>query len=89
MSARSIGRDCWINQQVTIGFTNKTDCPRIGDGVTIGVGAIVIGDIVLGDGATVGAGAVVVHDVPAGATVVGVPARTLQDLGSHESVALP
>jgi serine O-acetyltransferase len=46
-------------------------------GVTIGTGAKVIGPVRIGEGATVGANAVVVHDVPAGATVVGVPARVV------------
>ena len=44
-------------------------------GVNIGTGAKVIGPVRIGAGATVGANAVVVDDVPAGATVVGAPAR--------------
>jgi serine O-acetyltransferase len=43
--------------------------------VSIGTGAKVIGPVRIGEGATIGANAVVVEDVPAGATVVGVPAR--------------
>jgi serine O-acetyltransferase len=43
--------------------------------VSIGTGAKVIGAVRIGEGATVGANAVVVDDVPAGATVVGAPAR--------------
>jgi serine O-acetyltransferase len=30
ISAKSIGKDCWINQQVTIGYSNATDCPVVG-----------------------------------------------------------
>jgi serine O-acetyltransferase len=45
--------------------------------VSIGTGAKVIGPVRIGAGATVGANAVVVDDVPAGATVVGVPARVV------------
>ena len=47
----------------------------IGPDVSIGTGAKVIGGVQIGAGAQVGANAVVVNDVPAGATVVGAPAR--------------
>ncbi|RCJ18103.1 serine acetyltransferase [Nostoc sp. ATCC 43529] len=74
VSAESIGENCWINQQVTIGYTNKTDCPKIGNNVTISSGAKVIGKVTLNDYVKVGANAVVVKDVPANCVVVGVPA---------------
>jgi acetyltransferase-like isoleucine patch superfamily enzyme len=44
-------------------------------GASIGGGAVILPGITIGEGATVGAGAVVTRDVPAGATVVGNPAR--------------
>lgn len=73
-----IGKNLWVNQNVTIGYTNATDCPEIGDNVTIGAGAVVIGKIHVGDNAIIGANAVVVKDVPANAVVGGVPAKIIK-----------
>ena len=72
-----------IDGATTIGLTNSKkvgfslDGPTIGDDVYIGTGAKIIGPVTVGDGARIGANAVVIHDVPAGATVVGVPARVV------------
>jgi serine O-acetyltransferase len=74
IAAKKIGVNCWINQQVTIGYLNDTDCPTIGDNVKISAGAKVIGNITIGDNSKVGANAVVVKNVPPNCTVVGVPA---------------
>jgi acetyltransferase-like isoleucine patch superfamily enzyme len=49
----------------------------IGTAALIGTNATVLEKVTVGDGAVVGAGAVVVQDVPAGATVVGVPAKVV------------
>lgn len=78
ISAHEIGANCWINQQVTIGFSNDTDRPTLGDGVTVHAGAKVIGEVYVGNFSTIGANAVVVRDVPANSTVVGVPARIVR-----------
>lgn len=72
--AKSIGKNCHINQQVTIGFHGAGRCPVIGDNVSIRAGAQIIGNVTIGDNVTVGAGAVVVKSVPANCVVVGVPA---------------
>jgi serine O-acetyltransferase len=56
--------------------------PTLEDGVIVGAGAQILGDIVVGRNARVGANAVVVKDVPAGVAVVGIPARVVQPRGS-------
>lgn len=73
-----IGDDVLMYQGVVLGGTtlNKVKRhPTIGNNVVIGSGAILLGNIKVGDNARIGAGSVVVKDVPAGATVVGVPAK--------------
>ena len=77
VSAESIGTNCWINQQVTVGYSNDTDRPTIGDNVKISPGAVIIGKVKIGDNATIGPNTVVFDDVPSGATVLGVPARII------------
>ena len=81
ISAEKIGANCWINQQVTIGYSSKTDTPTIGNNVRILAGAIVIGDIKIADGSTVAANSVVVKDVEANCVVGGVPAVVLRRNG--------
>lgn len=84
ISAKSIGENCWINQQVTIGYNSKGECPVIGNNVTVTCGAKVLGDIVLGDKMVVGANAVVVKSFPKGnAIIAGVPAKEIRRYMSH------
>ena len=78
VSAKSIGRNCWINQQVTIGYTSPDGAPVIKDNVRIYAGAKVLGDITVGNNVIIGANAVVVKDVPDNCTVVGVPAYIIK-----------
>ena len=75
VAARRIGANCWINQQVTIGYDSFLGAPELEDDVVVSAGAMVLGSVHLGKGAHVGAGAVVTRDVPAGMVAVGVPAR--------------
>ena len=77
ISAKSIGDYCWINQQVTIGYTSKGN-PTIGSNVKICAGSIVVGDITVGDNSVVGAGAIVVDDVPANSIVCSPKARVVK-----------
>ena len=81
IAAKSIGKDCWINQQVTIGFSNATDSPILGDNVTINAGAKIIGKVYMGNNSRAGANSVVVKDVPNDCTVVGVPAYIIKRNG--------
>lgn len=78
ISCRHIGKNCWINQQVTIGFSDKIHSPFIGNNVNIKAGAKVIGDVIIGDDVIIGANAVVVKDVPSHSIVVGVPAKVIK-----------
>ncbi|HET6497864.1 MAG TPA: serine O-acetyltransferase [Coriobacteriia bacterium] len=75
-----IGDDVTLYQGVTLGGTGKERGkrhPTLEDCVVVGVGAAVLGDIVIGKGSRVGGGAVVVNDVPANCTVVGIPGRVV------------
>lgn len=75
-----IGDDVTIYQGVTLGGTGKhvgKRHPTIGNGVTIGAGAKVLGPITIGDCSKVGAGSIVLKDVPADSTVVGNPGRVV------------
>ncbi len=81
IAAKSIGKNCWINQQVTIGFSSNDECPVLEDGVTVNAGAKVIGGIRIGTGSQIGANAVVVKDVPPGCVVVGIPAYIIKRNG--------
>ena len=75
VTAERVGANCWINQQVTIGFKDRSGSPVLEDEVVVHAGAKVIGPVTVGRGSTVGANAVVVRDVPPGTTAVGVPAH--------------
>ena len=81
IAAKSIGKNCWINQQVTIGYSNKNDCPVLLDNVTINAGAKVIGGVKIGSNSKVGANSVVVKDIPPDCVVVGVPAYIVKRNG--------
>ena len=78
-----IGDNVTIYQNVTLGGTNPTTGiggkrhPTLHDGVVIGSGAQILGPIEVGEGAKVGANSVVTKDVPPGATMVGIPARSV------------
>ena len=84
VAAKSIGSHFYVHQQVTIGFT-EAGMPTIGDHVTVGAGALVLGDITIGDGAFIGAGAIVLDDVGPGEVMVGPKASVLKRLPAADA----
>jgi len=77
-----IGNDVSILHDVTLGGTGKDHGdrhPKIADGVLIGAGAKIIGNIEVGHCARVAAGSVVINPVPNNVTVAGVPAKVVGD----------
>ena len=77
ITARKIGENCRIYQQVTIGYKNGALPPVLEDNVSVTCGAKVLGDITMCSGSIAAAGAVVVKDVPQNAIVAGVPAKII------------
>ncbi len=84
VGARLIGSNATIFHQVTLG-ARKLDMgfapelrPELGDNVTLGTGAKILGGIKIGNGVTVGANSVVLADVPDGVLCVGNPARVVR-----------
>lgn len=76
-----IGDNCTIYQGVTLGGTGKDKGkrhPTIGNNVTIGAGAKVLGPFNVGDNAKIAANAVVLSEVPPNSTCVGVPGRIVK-----------
>ena len=86
-----IGDDVTIYQNVTLGGTNPSTGvggkrhPTIRSNVVIGSGAQVLGPIEVGEGAKIGANSVVTKDVAPGATVVGIPAKSVPVEAVHYS----
>lgn len=83
----TVGNDVSMLHSVTLGGTGKEDGdrhPKIGDGVMIGAGAKVLGNIHVGHHSRIAAGSVVLHEVPSCKTVAGVPARVIGDAGCPE-----
>ena len=85
-----VGEDCTLFQGVTLGGTGKETGkrhPTLGNGVVVGAGAKVLGNITVGDNVYVGANAVVLKDVPPDSTVVGVPGRIVRRKGVRVAAA--
>jgi serine O-acetyltransferase len=86
-----VGDGCTIYQGVTLGGTSlyrgTKRHPTLGSGVVVGAGAKVLGGFTVGEGARIGSNAVVVKEVPAGATVVGIPGRIVEDAEAQHTIA--
>ena len=76
ISAKKIGENCRVYQQVTIGYKGDEN-PVLGDNVSVTCGAKVLGGITMHKNSLAAAGAVVVKDVPENAIVGGVPAKVI------------
>lgn len=79
-----VGDNVSMLQNVTLGGTGKSDQdrhPKIGNGVLIGAGAKVLGNIIIGECSRIGAGSVVLKEVPPRVTVAGVPAKVIGEAG--------
>jgi serine O-acetyltransferase len=90
-----IGDNVTIYQGATLGGTNPTNGiggkrhPTIGNDVVISLNAAVLGPITVGDGAKIGANAVLTKDAPAGATMIGIPAKPVPMLVKDEASFVP
>jgi len=86
-----VGDNVSMLHSVTLGGTGKQDGdrhPKIGDGVMIGAGAKILGNIHVGHCSRIAAGSVVLQDVPACSTVAGVPARVVGEAGCAQPAVM-
>eukprot|EP00980_Cylindrotheca_fusiformis_P025799 scaffold14624_cov100-Cylindrotheca_fusiformis.AAC.7 len=75
-----VGHNCSILHHVTLGGSGKKGVdrhPKVGEGVLLGAGASVLGNVKIGDGCQIGAGTLVITDLPAHSVAVGVPAKII------------
>ena len=82
INAKSIGDNFQFRNGLTIGNKGNDNSliPSIGNDVTVGANAVIIGDINIGNNVVIGAGAVVVKDVPSNCIVAGNPAKIIRKL---------
>lgn len=85
-----IGNDCLIRQGATLGLggvkrpRRPPNAPKVGNGVEIGAGAVIVGGVTIGDGARIGPNAVVMTDIPAGASAFAAPAKVMKPLVEND-----
>ena len=82
-----VGDNVSMLHSVTLGGTGKEEedrHPKIGNGVLIGAGAKVLGNIRIGDCSRIAAGSVVLDEVPACKTVAGIPAQIVGEAGCDQ-----
>lgn len=84
-----IGDDCMIYHGVTLGGVSLKQVkrhPTLGDRVTVGTGAKILGPVEIGDDSSVGANAVVVKSAPANSIIVGIPGQARPSKSSKEEL---
>jgi len=82
-----IGNNCTRTHLVTIGQANRGEekgCPKIGNKVWVGAGAVIVGKILIGDNVLIAPNAYVNFDVPSNSIVTGNPAVVKQDLNATD-----
>jgi serine O-acetyltransferase len=87
-----VGHDVTLYQGVTLGGTGKEKGkrhPTVGNNVSIGSGAKLLGNITIGDNCRVGAGSVVLRSVPPNSTIVGVPGHIVLRDGKRVVITDP
>jgi serine O-acetyltransferase len=75
-----VGDDVSMLHEVTLGGTGKESGdrhPKVGNGVLIGAGAKILGNIKIGEGSKIAAGSIVLNEVPPHSTVAGIPAKVV------------
>ena len=77
-----LGENIKIRQNVTLGVRGgghiSNSQPKLHDNVSLGAGAVILGNVTVGKNAVVGANSVVLEDVPPNAVVVGAPAKIVK-----------
>jgi serine O-acetyltransferase len=84
-----IGDNCNISQGVTIGISGRNEhrgVPIIGNNIYIGVNAVIAGKIIIGDNVVIAANSLVTKSVPDNITVMGVPAKKVNDRNSVDYI---
>jgi serine O-acetyltransferase len=87
-----VGDDVTLYQGVTLGGTGKEKGkrhPTLGNNISVGSGAKLLGNITIGDNCRVGAGSVVLRSVPANSTIVGVPGHIVLQNGKRVVITDP
>lgn len=81
-----IGKNCRINVDVNIGtnMEKEGEAPIIGDNCFIGPGAKIFGKIIIGNNVAIGANSVINKDVPDNVTVVGIPFKIVNNIGTQK-----
>lgn len=87
-----VGDNCSILHHVTLGGSGKKNVdrhPKVGNGVLIGAGASVLGNVRIGTGAQIGAGSLVISDLPDFSVAVGVPAKIIGEFRPADNKSTP